>query len=164
MYSVTAASLLLRGQLNNKYGVDREGVRIIPGIYGDPQTYTAILDSKGEKITNTTGISAFDSHFSNGYGAYGADETNVYDITTIRLREVTLGYEIPKSILKRSFLGSARLSLSAHNVWFKAPNMLEGLNFHPEVLAGISTSNVQGFDFGASPSTKRYGINLSVTF
>ena len=164
MYSVTAASLLLRGQLNNKYGVDREGIRIIPGVYGDPQTYQAILDTKGKPIPNTTGITAFDSHFSNGYGAYGADETNIYDITTIRLREVTLGYEIPKSILKRTFLGSARLSLSAHNVWFKAPNMLEGLNFDPEVLSGISTSNVQGFDFGASPSTKRYGINLSVTF
>ncbi len=164
IYSVTAASLLLRGQLNNQYGVDREGIRIIPGVYGDPQTYKAILDTKGAPITNTTGITAFDSHFSNGYGAYGADETNVYDVTTIRLREVTLGYELPKSLLKKTFFGSARLSLSGHNLWFKAPNMLKGLNFDPEVLSSFSTSNVQGFDFGASPSTKRYGINLSVTF
>jgi TonB-linked SusC/RagA family outer membrane protein len=164
MFSITAASLLLRGQLNNPYGVDREGIRIIPGVYGDPQTYQAILDSKGAPIKNTTGVSAFDSHFSNGFGAYGADETNVYDVTTIRLREVTLGYEIPKTLLKKTFFGSARLSVSARNLWFKAPNMLKGLNFDPEVLAGNSLSNVQGFDFGASPSTKRYGINLSVTF
>lgn len=164
MYSVTAASLLLRGQLNNKYGIDREGIRIIPGVYGDPRTYKAILDSRGQTIKNTTGVSAFDYHFSNGYGAYGADETNVYDATAIRLREVTLGYEIPKNILQKSFIGSARLSLSARNLWFKAPNMLEGLNFDPEVLSSYSTSNVQGFDFGASPSTKRYGINLNITF
>ena len=164
MYSVTAASLLLRGQLNNKYGVDREGIRIIPGVYGDPQTYLAILDDKGKPIQNTTGISAFDAHFTDGFGAYGADETNVYDVTTIRLREVTLGYEIPKSLLKKTFFGSARISASGRNLWFKAPNMLEALNFDPEVLAGASTSNVQGFDFGASPSTRRYGINLSLTF
>jgi TonB-linked SusC/RagA family outer membrane protein len=164
MYSTTAASLLLRGQLNNPYGVDREGIRIIPGVYGNPQTYKAILDTKGEPIKNTTGVTAFDSHFSGGFGAYGADETNVYDVTTIRLREITLGYELPKSLLKKTPLGTARLSLSARNVWFKAPNMLKALNFDPEVLAGNSLSNVQGFDFGASPSTKRYGINLSVTF
>jgi hypothetical protein len=164
MYSITAASLLLRGQLNNKYGVDREGIRIIPGVYGDPRTYKAVLDNRGQLIQNTTGVSAFDYHFSNGYGAYGADETNVYDVTTIRLREVTLGYEIPKSLLQRTPFGSARFSASARNLWFKAPNMLEGLNFDPEVLASFAPSNIQGFDFGAAPSTKRYGINLSVTF
>lgn len=164
MYSVTAASLLLRGQLNNKYGVDREGIRIIPGVYGDPRTYKAILDDKGKPIVNTTGVSAFDYHFSNGYGAYGADETNVYDVTAIRLREVSLGYELPKSLLKKTFFGTARLSVTGRNLWFKAPNMLEALNFDPEVLSSNSSSNVQGFDFGASPSTKRYGINLSVTF
>lgn len=164
MYSVTAASLLLRGQLDNKWSTDREGVRVIPGVYGSPVTYKAIMDDKGAPIRNTTGISAFDYHFTNGYGAYGADETNVYDITTIRLREVTLGYEIPKSLLKNTFIGSARFSLSGRNLWFNAPNMLPGLNFDPEVLSSTAESNVQGFDFGAAPSTRRFGINLSVTF
>ena len=164
MYSVTAASLLLRGQLNNEYAVDREGVRIIPGVYGDPGTYAAVKDASGNQIKNTTPMTAFDYHFSDGYGAYGADETNVYDVTTIRLREVTLGYELPRDMLKKTPFGTARLSLTGRNLWFKAPNVLKGLNFDPEVLSSVSTSNVQGFDFGASPTTKRFGINLTVTF
>jgi hypothetical protein len=164
MYSVTAASLLLRGQLNNEYAVDREGVRIIPGVYGNPSTFAAVKDASGAEIKNTTPMTAFDYHFSNGYGAYGADETNVYDVTTIRLREVSLGYELPREMLKKTPFGTARLSLTGRNLWFKAPNVLKGLNFDPEILSAVSTSNVQGFDFGASPTTKRYGINLTVTF
>ncbi|MCU0325404.1 MAG: SusC/RagA family TonB-linked outer membrane protein [Spirosomaceae bacterium] len=162
MYSVTAASLFLRGQL--KIQEDREAIRVIPGVYGDPQTYKPILDEKGNTIKNTTGITAFNYHFSNGFGAYGADELNVYDITTIRLREVSLGYTIPKNILKRTPFGAARLSVSGRNLWYYVPNMLKGLNLDPEVLSATADSNVQGFDFGAAPSVRRLGANLSLSF
>ena len=164
MFSVTAASLILRGQL--KMSEDREGLRVIPGVYGDPQTYKAILDGEGKTIKNTTAMTAFEYHFSDGFGAYGADETNVYDVTTIRLREVTFGYSVPKSFLQKNvkFLGSLRISASGRNLWFYAPNMLTGLNFDPEVLSNFPDSNVQGFDLGSAPSTRRFGLNLTATF
>jgi TonB-linked SusC/RagA family outer membrane protein len=163
IFSITAASLILRGQL--KVSEDREGQRVIPGVYGDPQTYEAILEG-GKAIRNTTPITAFDSHFSGGFGAYGADETNVYDVTVLRVREVTLGYRIPKAFLAKhaKFLGGLSLSLSGRNLWFIAPNMLTGLNFDPEVLSSFADSNVQGFDLGSSPSTRRFGINLTAKF
>jgi hypothetical protein len=53
---------------------------------------------------------------------------------------------------------------TGRNLWFNAPNFLEGLNFDPEVLAEPAGSNVQGFDYGAFPTTRRYGVNLTVTF
>jgi len=162
MYSITAASLLLRGQLSNSE--DREGLYVIPGVYGDPDTKTALLDEKGQKIKNTTSISAFDYFFSDGFGAYGPDDTNLYDRTTIRLREVNLGYTVPKQWLKKTPFGSLNVSLSGRNLWFKAPNILPGLNLDPEVLSDVSTSNIQGIDLGAAPSTKRYGVNLRFTF
>ncbi len=164
MFSATAASLLLRGQL--KFSEDREGMRVIPGVLGDPQTYKPLLDESGKTIKNTIPMTAFQSHFSNGYGAYGADETNIYDITTIRLREVSLGYNVPKAFLKKTlpFIGGLRVSLSGRNLWFKSPNMLTGLNFDPEVLSNFADSNIQGFDLGAAPSTRRFGANLSVSF
>ncbi len=163
MFSVTAASLLLRGQL--KFSEDREGMRVIPGVLGDPATYQAILED-GKPIKNTIPLSAFTYHFSNGFGAYGADEVNVYDVTVIRLREITAGYSVPKEILSKyaKFFGSARISLSGRNLWFYAPNMLTGLNFDPEVLSSFADSNVQGFDLGAAPSTRRFGVNISLTF
>lgn len=42
--------------------------------------------------------------------------------------------------------------------------MLTGLNFDPEVLSNFADSNIQGFDLGAAPSTRRFGANLSVSF
>ena len=162
IYSFTAASLQLRGQLANS--VEREQLRVVPGVYGSNQTFQAILDENGSKIQNTTGITAFDSHFSDGWGAYGQDEVNIYDSTTIRLREVGMSYAIPKSILKNTPFGSASLSFSGRNLWWNAPNMLKGLNLDPEVLAETASSNVQGFEYGATPTTKTYSFNLSLTF
>jgi hypothetical protein len=164
LFSSTAASLILRGQL--KASEDREGMRVIPGVLGDPQTYKPLLGDDGKPIKNTITMSAFQYHFSDGYGAYGADEVNIYDATVIRLREVSLGYEIPKTFLKKyaKVFGGFRVSASGRNLWFYAPNMLPGLNFDPEILSNFSDSNIQGFDLGASPSTRRFGINLTATF
>ncbi len=164
IFSATAASLLLRGQL--KFSEDREGTRVIPGVYGDPATYKAILDENGKTQQNTIPMSAFTYHFSDGFGAYGAHETNVYDATVIRLREVALGYSVPKAFLKKytKVFGALRVSASGRNLWFYAPNMLKGLNFDPEVLASYPDSNIQGFDLGAAPSTRRFGLNISASF
>tara|TARA_R110001606_G_scaffold221776_2_gene369603 strand:+ start:27911 stop:31216 length:3306 start_codon:yes stop_codon:yes gene_type:complete len=161
-YSFTAASLMLRGQLQNS--VDREGLRVVPGVYGSNQTYEAVLDENGNKIRNTTPITAFDSHFSNGWGAYGQDEVNVYDGTVIRLRELSLGYSLPKSILENTPFGRASISLTGRNLWFNAPNVLEGLNLDPEQLTTTADSNQQGFEYGSTPTTRRYGFNVSLSF
>ncbi|WP_018619233.1 SusC/RagA family TonB-linked outer membrane protein [Spirosoma luteum] len=164
LFSSTAASLLLRGQLKNSE--DREGVRVIPGVLGDPATYKPLVGDDGQPIKNTIAMTAFQYHFTDGYGAYGADEVNIYDATVVRLREVTLGYSVPKAFLQKyaKVLGSLRLSASGRNLWFYAPNMLPGLNFDPEILSNFSDSNIQGFDLGAAPSTRRFGINLNASF
>lgn len=161
-YSFTGASLLLRGQLANS--IDREALRVVPGILGNVQTGEPILDESNQPIKNTIPITAFDSHFSNGWGAYGSDQVNIYDGTVIRLREISLGYSIPKSILSKTPFGSAQISVSGRNLWFKAPNVLDGLNLDPEVLGETADSNVQGFEYGSAPTVRRYGVNLTLTF
>jgi hypothetical protein len=161
-YSFTGASLILRGQLAGS--TDREGLRVVPGILGSNQTFQPITDTGGNPIKNTIAISAFDSHFSDGWGAYGQDEVNVYDGTTIRLREISLGYNLPASMLSKTPFGRVNISVSGRNLWWKAPNVLADLNLDPEVLSGTSGSNVQGFEYGAAPTTKRYGVNVNLTF
>jgi hypothetical protein len=123
-----------------------------------------VVDENGQKIKNSTGITAFDYHFTNGFGAYGADEVSIYDGTVIRLREISLGYSIPKTVLSKTPFGSARVSVSGRNLWWKAPNVLENLNLDPEVLATVASTNIQGFEAGATPTTKRYGFNVVLTF
>ena len=162
MVSYTAASLKLRGQL--AYSVDREAIRVIPGYYGNLSTLEPILGDDGQPIKNTTGISSFDWYFSNGFAAYGPTEVNVYDATVVRLRELSIGYDFPQSLLSKTPFGQANISVSGRNLWYNAPNFPEDLNFDPEVLGSTAASNLNGFDLGATPTTRRYGVNLSFTF
>lgn len=162
IFTSTAASLMLRGML--AFQEDREAFRVVPGVYGNPQTFEPVLDENGNAIKNTTGVTPFESHFSRGFGAYGAAETNIYDGTVYRLREISLGYNFPKSMLSKTPFGNLRLSISGRNLWFRAPNILQDLNLDPEVLGITSNLNVQGIELGTTPNVRRYGLNLYATF
>jgi hypothetical protein len=87
----------------------------------------------------------------------------VYDATVYHLREVTLGYEIPRSVFKKLPIGSVNVSLTGRNLWFIAPNLPRYTNFDPEVNSFGSTST-QGIELSAAPTTRRFGFNLAVTF
>ncbi|MBK9254786.1 MAG: SusC/RagA family TonB-linked outer membrane protein [Saprospiraceae bacterium] len=162
VFTSTGSSLLLRGML--AFQEDREAFRVVPGVLGNPQTNQPILDENGNTIQNTVGITPFESHFTNGFGAYGASETNIYDGTVYRLREVSIGYTFPKTLIGKLPFGSLRLSVSGRNLWFKAPNFLKDLNADPEVLGFTADSNIQGIELGSTPNTRRIGINLFATF
>jgi hypothetical protein len=167
IYSVTLSSELGRGVTRDTE--DRDGAFIIPGVYGDPNTGKAILDDNGNTIPNTTRLTQNDLWFSPNatlgqtFATNTATEWNVYDATVYRLREVSLSYDIPKSLFKKAPIGSIRVSASARNLWYIAPNVPKYSNFDPEVNS-YGASSTQGIELSASPTTRRYGFNLSVTF
>lgn len=184
IYSNQVGNMIGRGLL--KYTEDREWARVIPGVLVDPsvaQTYGEAMQmvNKGTAISDLTAdqqaaieavdaapvnnlqISANESHFSDGFGNYGADDVNVYDGTVIRLREISLGYSLPRTILERTPFGRVTISLSGRNLWFNAPNFPEGSNYDPEVST-MGAGNSQGIDLGGALAARRYGVNLSVTF
>jgi TonB-linked SusC/RagA family outer membrane protein len=165
LWSNTLTDYLGRGV--TKDTEDRYGVRVIPGVYGDPNSATPILDAGGNTIPNSTQISEADLWFSGGgYSSFainGADEAATYDATVFRIRDITLGYEFPKSLLKKTPLGAASISFTARNLWFYAPGMPKYTNYDP-VVNTFGSSNIQGIDYGAAPSVRRYGINLKITF
>ena len=147
---------------------DRYGTRILPGYLGDPATKKPLLDENGNKIRNTVQLTESDLWFtpSSGVSTFavnGVDEAAVYDATTIRLREVVLGYQLPKSLLAKTFIGSASISFVARNLWFYAPNVPKHTNYDP-TLNTYGGGNVQGIDFTTAPNTRRYGFNLKLTF
>ncbi len=165
IYSVTVNSLLGRGV--TKDTEHRETAIIIPGVYGDPLTEKAIL-SNGKTVPNQTRIPVNDVYFASNanfttFAINGAAEWSVYDATVYRLRELTLGYNFPQSIFKKTPIGSMSLTFTGRNLWFLAPNFPRYTNFDPEV-GSFGTNNAQGFELSAAPTTKRYGINLVVTF
>jgi TonB-linked SusC/RagA family outer membrane protein len=146
---------------------DRETSWVIPGVYGDPDTGLPILDSRGNKVPNVTRITTNDLYFSpiggQTFAINTATEWNVYDATVYRLREITIGYDIPKSVFKKLPIGSMSISISGRNLWYEAPNTPKYVNFDPEVNS-FGSSTTQGIELSSAPSSKRYGINLNVTF
>ncbi len=159
LYSYTIQRLLGRGV--TKDTEDREKIYILPGVYGDPGTLKPYYDENGKTIPNRTAITTNTVYFQ--VLGYGAEEYSVYDATTIRLREISLSYQIPKKLLANLPIGSAMVSFSGRNLWHYCPNMPEHVNIDPE-LSQFGSENARGFDYGLPPSVRRWGFNLKLTF
>ena len=164
IFSETVVTLLGRGV--TKDTEDREKTVILPGVYGDANTKQPVLDANGNKMPNITQVTVNDLYFSSGFSSYAINafgEWNVYDATTLRLREITLGYDIPKKILGNLPIRGAYLGVSGRNLWYWAMNMPEYTNFDPEISTNGAT-NVMGVEYSGPPSTRRFGFNLKVIF
>jgi len=161
IYSTTISSLLGRGV--TKDTEDREHAWVIPGYYGNANTGKPILDNSGKEIPNTIPVTTNDLYFGNSFAINSQTEWNVYDATVYHLRELTIGYDVPKKLLNKTPFGSASISFSGYNLWFWAPNIPKHTNFDPEVNS-YGTSSVQGIELSAAPTTRRFGVNIKLTF
>tara|TARA_R110002049_G_scaffold993_11_gene7254 strand:+ start:33328 stop:36399 length:3072 start_codon:yes stop_codon:yes gene_type:complete len=132
---------------------NREGSFIVPGVYGDPVTEQALLDSNGNKIPNTIQQNAQRTVFSN---YYNAEELSVFDGSVFRLREIALGYTFNKAKNSRIPFETMTFTLSGRNLWFNAPDFPKYSNYDPENDNGLGDQNV--------PTTKRFALGVAVTF
>lgn len=117
---------------------------------------------------NTQSVKYFDINNSpnnpNGaywrrYGFGGITEMSVYDASWVRLREVTLSYSLPKSVVSKLSAGDVTFTLSGRNLWLST--QYPGID--PETnLSGAS--NGFGLDYFNMPNTKSYGGSIRVTF
>ncbi|MDF7813489.1 SusC/RagA family TonB-linked outer membrane protein [Hymenobacter sp. YC55] len=130
-------------------GVDRELPRVIPGVIE-----TSNPDGTKSYRPNNIQVSAQDYWRSFGLQS----DLGVYDATVYRLREVTLGYTIPKPVLERLPFGGVTISLSGRNLFYYAPNA----NFDPE-LNTQGAGNIRGLDIQGPPNARTYGVNLRFT-
>ncbi len=166
MYSVTLNTLLGRGV--TKANEERETSWIIPGVYGDPNDPGQPLLVDGKTVPNHTMITTNDLWFSAGgpsgsFAINSSTEWQVFDATCYRLRELEIGYDLPKSIFGKTRIKGINVALTGRNLWFLAPNTPKYTNFDPEVNS-FGATNVQGIELSAAPTTRRFGVNVSVTF
>lgn len=83
----------------------------------------------------------------------------IYDATYVRLKNLTLGYNLPQNVLSRAKLSNARIYVSAVNLltFTKYPG------WDPEVNTDYRAGNVnQGSDFYAAPQIKSIVVGLTV--
>lgn len=143
--SFTAATYKSRG-IWAPTGEDRDKPRILPGV---------IKDASGKYIPNNIQIPA-----QTYWQALGGlqSEFNVYDATVFRMREISLGYELPSEVTQRLKIGGVRFSVFARNVFYVAPNAF----FDPE-LNTQGAGNIRGLELQSAPNARTIGVNLKIT-
>jgi hypothetical protein len=146
IYSETIATLLGRGLTTDTE--DRLNTFILPGV-----------NESGD--VNNFQVNASGYYFDNLFS--GPDEMRIFDASVIRLQEISLGYEIPKKWLEKTFFGGLSFTLSGNNLWYEAINTPKGVNFDPNV-AGTGVGNGRGFDYLNGPSSRRYGFSVKASF
>jgi len=93
-------------------------------------------------------------------GNLGFGERNIYDATNIRLRNIQLNYQLPKSFANRIGMQGARVGVSALNVLMLRSH-LNGVD--PESVFATGT-NAIGFENLAAPTSRTIFINFALNF
>ncbi|HBC32579.1 MAG TPA: SusC/RagA family TonB-linked outer membrane protein [Clostridiales bacterium] len=175
MFDARVGGILISGPASDMMGrgvtkdtEDRLGTRILYGILADPDSHEPILDGNGDRILNTIQLSENDLWFSSAstsptFAMNSVDEFQAFDATVFRLSEITLGYDLPKKLLRNTFIGSVNLSVIARNLWYFAPGFPKYTNYDPGSNA-FGSGNVQGIDRESAPTTRRIGFNVKMTF
>jgi TonB-linked SusC/RagA family outer membrane protein len=86
-------------------------------------------------------------------------EAAIFDASYVKLRELSLGYNIPGALVKKLHMQSAKLSLVGRNVWMIFKNTP-----HVDPEFDSKGGNAQGFGYGELPSSRSLGMNLSLSF
>lgn len=143
-------------------GSGSAAVTAVNGERADIIVDGVVSDGAGGYTVNTVGVSPRDYwvHNSNESGNLGINESNIYDATNVRLRNVNINYTIPKEWLGTSGIQNLKLGLSANNVWMMKNN-LNGVD--PESVFATST-NATGFEYLSPPTTSSVFLNLSLSF
>ena len=94
-----------------------------------------------------------------GRGGLGTAEYG-YSATNIRVRELTLTYNLPKNVIGSvKFIKNASVSLVSRNPFF----IMNKCPVDPDIAMSTSTS-LQGFEAFTLPSQKTFGFNLKIGF
>jgi TonB-linked SusC/RagA family outer membrane protein len=94
------------------------------------------------------------------WGRYNdAAEAGIRDSDYMRLRQLSIGYNIPSNVLEGTFIQSASVSLIGKNLFFLS-NDVE--NVDPE--SAYASNNSQGLEFQGMPVPRTIGFNVNLKF
>lgn len=144
IYSQTMASLYVAGNAEGTIA-NRSGGLIVNGVHADGSPNTTAINSQ----TYWTTVAGFEP----------VATLFTYDASNIRLREATLTYNFPSSILGKLPINRLSFALVGRNLWLISSHM-HGMD--PE--STFTTTNAQGYENGAYPSYRSMGFNLNVGF
>jgi TonB-linked SusC/RagA family outer membrane protein len=108
---------------------------------------------------NNIALSQFATGSNYGYETQPAKEF-VYDGSFIKLREASIGYMLPKSLLAGTKIYDAKISIVGRNLWIIHKNLPYA---DPEAMIGGGI-NSYGWSIGSMPTTRDIGVNVTFKF
>ncbi len=119
-----------------------------------------IVEENGEEISSTPNVAKADAQkYHQSLIDRTITEEFVYNASFIKLRELSVGYTFPRSILGNTFIKSLSVSLVGRNLW---TIMKHTPNIDPE--SAYNNANGQGLELNGYPVTRNIGFNLNVKF
>jgi hypothetical protein len=151
--------------------VGREGGIIIETLEGRATGYDltqngngvigagVVAVAGGGFAPNTKKVSAREWHTAYT-GGRGIAEGVMYDASFVKLRELQFGFSLPGRLLTKLPFSAINVSLVGRNLWLKdnVPHV------DPENMSYSGGTALPGIENMAIPSTRSYGINLSLKF
>jgi TonB-linked SusC/RagA family outer membrane protein len=150
IYSATAGTLIGRGVSKELENFDPGLPLILPGVKKD--------GSVNDQPLTTAGV-----FYGNSIVGVNAQDRAIYDATRIRLREVSVSYNLPIKNLSKLKIRSANITLAGNNMWFKSLNAPASANVDFD-RTSFGVGNGAGFEYIGGPSARRYGVTLRLTF
>ncbi|WP_372931667.1 hypothetical protein, partial [Mariniphaga sediminis] len=89
-------------------------------------------------------------------------EAGLCDASYVRLREVTLNYNLPESLLSKTFINDASVYFSGRNLF-----LITNSFYDPEVNVtegSFSSANSQGIELSQIPQMRSFGMGIRVKF
>lgn len=126
--------------------------------YNDPQNGGVI--GKGVKADGTTPNDvAVDPQVYYSRIASDVAEEFVYDASFVKLRQLSLTYNLPSDLLTTLPIKDASVSVVGRNLWILLKNTP---NIDPE--SNYQTGNYQGLEHATLPSTRTVGFDVTLKF
>ncbi len=149
MWGTGSGMFASTAKINDRGVNEREPVAVGGGVHMEG------VDKDGNPMSGYV-----DAYQYYHYKAYYDCDSWVYDRTYVKLREVSLKYDLPQKFLQNLGIGitKASVALVATNPWLiysACPNL------DPSEIAGVEYNFLEG---GQAMSTRTFGVTVNVTF
>jgi len=121
---------------------------LLPGVTAD-----------GQPNTKYANANSYAGAFYWGNQARNPNAINVFDGSSVRLRELAISYSLPTAIANKIKATRVDFSLVGRNLWIISKNVP-----YADPESGLGVGTAQGYLSGSYPTVKTYGFKLDVSF
>ena len=115
-------------------------------------------DGNGGYVANNVVVSA--KSFNQSTYSNSVESSAIFDASYVKLRQVSIGYTLPRKFIENSIVKSLKISVVGRNLAILHKNTP-----HIDPETGFSAANgQQGQEFGQYPSARNIGFNINLKF